>query len=109
MKIKLRQRRNNNKWYNVPIEEIKAKSLVAFVEEEFDATICTAYDEEEKPFLVVANTSDMKDYCDKSGIAFMYASDMMDLLTGSIGISLVAEVFPDSEFIEVKPIEPEKE
>ena len=111
MIIQLKQKCRDKLWRKVKIDKLLNKSLAYFIAEEFEATICSVYKEKDDlvPMFVVANTSDMQEYCDKKNIPLVYASDMLDLLTGDIGLKLVAETFPDSDFLNIKSIEPEKE
>lgn len=110
MIVKIMQKGKDNKWRNIKVDKIQGKSLAYYVAEEFEATVCIVYnDQKDEPLFVVANTSDMEEYCEEKDIPLVYASDMLDLLTGDIGLKLVAETFPDSKFINIKTIEPEIE
>jgi hypothetical protein len=98
------------KWHDVPTGDIEgSKSLVNFVADSFDPIIVAIFDkDEEDPYLFIVNDEKLIEPLEKKAKVWT-AQEALDFLGSQIVPKVVITTFPDSKFIEVGPMQPEKE
>lgn len=108
------KRLRDGRWRRVTADEILHKSMANFVAEEFDQVVAKITVETGR-ILYICNTEkdivamDKRIIETKSDGLSIHVNDVIDFLGSQICPPVVAEVFPDSEFFELKKMEPIKE
>ena len=108
------KRLKDGKWSRINAEEILNKSMANFVAEEFERVVAKITVSKDHLLYICNNEKDIEimdkriEDTDSKGLS-IHVNDVIDFLGSQICHPVVAEVFPDSEFFELKKLEPEKE
>jgi len=115
LKVKM-QKKKGSCWLDISCDDLLGKSLAQYMADEFDPVVCAVFDED-KPVMWVANKQEYVDHYKSQWadekkthkkLAF-HADEMLDFLGTQIVPQVIVKQFPESSFIEIQKLEPQKE
>lgn len=91
-----------NQWNHLPADKIKGGSILDFLLDEIQPTVCAVY-EDDKPVFYVANTDRHTEMMRKTGKHCFSAQDFQVMLSMQDNpLPLIAHVFPDSNILDIR-------
>lgn len=104
MKLKLKVKRKG-KWINVKTSDLINRSIVNYVDEEFDPCSACVFDEQDKPRMIVSNTEEIFKFYDENVFKIL-ASELKQMIDPNIVCSLAASLDEETELFEITLIKP---
>jgi hypothetical protein len=101
MKVQIKQLAGNE-WKFVPVEKLEGKSICDYLLEHHGRCVVAMYFEDDvKPCVFFVNKTEDLDIYKKRGSKVFHAQDVAEFLSSPVKLSLVAQAFEGSTFIEM--------